>query len=197
MKKLRAREFQTTPRFSQADLKNKTDQQLCDDIEMLICSSKRLTFIPELKNCTHLVCYNNSLTLLPRLEKCRDLDCFQNKLTSLPKLKRCTQLDCSYNQLTSLPELKRCRKLWCNGNLLTSLPALNRCTKLQCKYNLLFSEELRYWRLISKLKKKIANKKIANGFNNYTKFRQALLQQRHDPTSLLSLLPLDILEMCL
>jgi Leucine-rich repeat (LRR) protein len=135
MEKLRAGKFRTTPDFSKEDLKNKTDQELCDAIMELDCSNHQLIFLPALNRCTILFCSNNQLTSLPTLEKCTQLDCSSNQLTSLPALESCTELFCYNNKLTFLPELERCTKLNCSDNKLTSLPTLKRCTILFCAGN--------------------------------------------------------------
>jgi hypothetical protein len=211
MKKLRRGEFLTTPKFSDEDLKNKTDQELCDAIIKLDCTLKGLSSLPELKNCMILCCSGNYLSSLPALERCTKLNCSNNGLTSLPTLKGCTELKCTNNQLTSLPALEICTELWCfknqltslptldqcielccYNNQLTSLPALERCTYLRCSRNQLFSEDLKDWRFIWRLKKKIANKKI----HRYIR-EQTILKERRNLESFLCLLPLDVVKMSL
>jgi len=113
-------------------------------LNLLVCNSNQLTFLPPLPaSLQTLYCNSNQLTALPNLPAgLQTLWCNNNLLTSLPTLPLGLQeLRCYSNQLTSLPTLPAgLQKLNCNTNPLGTLGALPASLQeLDCTSNQLSS----------------------------------------------------------
>jgi len=114
---------------------------LPSDIEEIIVSGKKLTFLPDLSRFTHLNhldCSHNNLTVLPELPSHLDtLDCSCNYLITLPELpESLLVLFCFHNNLTRLPILKNIKYLHCYKNDLICLPELPEVLiGLDCSHN--------------------------------------------------------------